>query len=72
VLVLTASGVALGLLGGLTVARTLATFLFGLEPTDPLAAASAGAIMLATAAAAAYLPARRAARLNPVEALRTE
>jgi hypothetical protein len=69
---LTASGVALGLAGGLTVARTLATFLYGLEPTDPLAVAGAGVVMMATAAAAAYLPARRAARLNPVEALRTE
>jgi putative ABC transport system permease protein len=63
-----AAGVALALAGG----RLVAGFLTGIEPGDPLSIASAAAIVVLTLAAASYLPARRAARLDPMVALRTD
>jgi putative ABC transport system permease protein len=61
-------GLGLALAGG----RLLARFLTGVEPGDPLSLAVAGAIVLMTTAAASYLPARRAARVDPMVALRTD
>jgi putative ABC transport system permease protein len=63
-----AVGVGLALAGG----RLVASFLNGLQPTDPLAVGAAAAVMLATATVTGYLPARRAARIDPIEALRAE
>jgi ABC-type lipoprotein release transport system permease subunit len=48
------------------------SLLYGVEPADPLSFAAAGAAMLAVAVAAAWLPARSAARVDPVKALRCE
>jgi ABC-type antimicrobial peptide transport system permease subunit len=63
-----AAGVGLALAGG----RLVAGFLTGIEPGDPLSIAIAAAIVLLTTAAASYLPARRAARVDPMVALRTD
>jgi ABC-type lipoprotein release transport system permease subunit len=56
-------------LGGSGVVRAM---LFGLEPTDPPTIASATLVVLVTALAAAWVPSRRAARVEPMTALRCE
>jgi ABC-type lipoprotein release transport system permease subunit len=53
-------------------APLLRSYLYGLSPFDPLAYAQIAGILLAAAATASWLPARRAVRINPVETLRTE
>ena len=71
-LALIACGVAIGLATGLLVARTLEKLLFGLKPNDLSTALAVVAVMVVTGLAAAYFPSRRAARINPTLALRTE
>jgi putative ABC transport system permease protein len=65
-------GVAVGLVAALALSRTLGTLLFNLSPTDPLVFAAAPLVLLLTAVVAALLPARRAAHVDPIEALRSE
>jgi putative ABC transport system permease protein len=65
-------GVGLGLVAALTLDRMLRSLLFGVNPTDPLTLVGVTLILSAVAYIACYLPARRAARLDPVEALRSE
>jgi predicted permease len=65
-------GIGLGAALAYVGARLLASQLFGLAPHDPLTLAGALALLLVVAAAAAWIPARRAARLEPMVALRTE
>jgi ABC-type lipoprotein release transport system permease subunit len=50
----------------------VSTFLFGLTPRDPMTLAATAAILLLTTSVAGYLPARRAASVDPMRALRTE
>ena len=69
---LTAVGAALGLAGAVAATRVLAGLSAGIQPTDPLTFALVTALLLLIAAAATYLPARRAAAVNPVTALRSE
>jgi predicted permease len=68
---LTVTGVAIGIIVSLAVARLIASLLFGTAPTDP--AAFAGMVILLGAAAllAGFLPAQRAAHVDPMNALRT-
>lgn len=69
---LTAVGVAIGL--GLCVAasQALSTFLFAVQPFDPSTIAAVSLLVLGTGATAAYLPARRASRLDPLTVIRNE
>jgi len=65
-------GVAIGTPAAIAAGRLISSHLFGLAPYDPLTLAGAGAIMVAVAAFAAWLPARRAASVDPMLALRYE
>jgi len=65
-------GVLLGLVVALLTMKLIASLLFGLEPTDPLTLIIATVVMLTIAAFAGWLPAWRAARIDPVFALRHE
>jgi putative ABC transport system permease protein len=71
-LALVVAGVGIGLLASLAATRTASTVLYGLEPNDPPTIAAATLLLLAVAALAGYLPARRAARVDPMAALREE
>ncbi len=71
-LALTITGLAIGLGGALMLTRLMSGVLYGVKPTDPLTFAGVGAILLAVAALASWLPARRAAHVDPVEALRSD
>ena len=65
-------GLAIGLVGALALSRLLASSLFGVQPTDPATLAAVSAVVLVVALLASYVPARRAADVDPVSALRTE
>ena len=65
-------GVAAGALGFLALRSVLASAVFGIGPTDPATLGGAIVVLLAAALAAAWVPARRAARVDPIEALRDE
>jgi hypothetical protein len=65
-------GIAAGGIGAFFLSRGLRSLLFRIEPTDPVTFASVAAILAATALAAAFLPTLRAARVDPVRALRSE
>jgi predicted permease len=64
------AGTVIGIAAALAVVRLLRSQLFGVQPNDPLALAGATALLLTMAFAAAYLPARRASRIDPLIALR--
>ena len=65
-------GGAIGTIGALLATRLLAGLLFGVSPTDPITFAGAVAALGLVALAACYLPARRAAALDPMETLQGE
>jgi putative ABC transport system permease protein len=67
-----AAGLAAGALAALVLGKYVASLLFEVSPRDPAAFAAAAAVLLAVSAAACLIPARRATRVNPVEALRFE
>ena len=69
---LAGAGVSIGLLASLLVSRSLGTLLVGIAPFDAATLAAVSALLLLVAAGAAYLPARRAARVDPLAALRME
>jgi predicted permease len=65
-----AIGAGIGVALALAAARLIGSLLFGIAPSDPLAIGAALALLISVALAAAYLPARRASRLDPTQALR--
>jgi putative ABC transport system permease protein len=69
---LSALGIGIGLLAAFAVTRVMSTMLVGVSPTDPLTFATIAAFFLAVTALACWIPARRASRLDPVQALREE
>jgi len=71
-LVMVALGLALGLPAALAGARAVESVLFGIQPADPFTFACTAALLAAIGAAAAFLPARRASRLDPSQVLRNE
>ena len=71
-LTLTAIGVAIGIAGAAALTQTMKSLLFGISPLDPLTYLTVPLVLTAAAVLASYLPARRAAAINPVEALRVE
>jgi ABC-type antimicrobial peptide transport system permease subunit len=69
---LVAIGLLIGSAGALAVTRVLRSLLFAVSPTDPLVFSAIAGLLVVIALAASLLPARRAARVDPVVALRTE
>ncbi|PYV28021.1 MAG: hypothetical protein DMG24_03030 [Acidobacteria bacterium] len=70
--VLVTIGIAAGIGVALAASRLVSTFLYRLKPNDPLTIAGAVLLMVAAAALAGYVPARRASKVDPMGALRYE
>jgi putative ABC transport system permease protein len=71
-LVLAVIGVGIGLAGALALSRLISSLLYGIAPHDPLTLGVVTVGLLAVAAVASWLPAMRAARIDPIEALRAD
>jgi ABC-type antimicrobial peptide transport system permease subunit len=71
-LVLASIGVVIGLGAAAGLTRLMSTLLFGITPLDPVTYAAVPLVLVTATALASYVPARRAASVDPVEALRVE
>jgi len=71
-LTLAAIGAGIGLAASFATMRLLSTMLYGVRPTDPLTFAGSSALVILVALAASWIPARRAASIDPMQSLRTE
>ena len=71
-MLLTGAGITCGFVAALALTRLMSSLLFGIKPTDPATFAVVSIGLLSAAALSSYLPARAAAMVNPVEALRSE
>ena len=71
-LTLVLAGIAIGVAGALALTRFLTTLLYGVTPTDALTFVVVSVVLLAVALIACLAPARRATKVNPLEALRNE
>jgi putative ABC transport system permease protein len=69
---LTGIGIVLGLAGGYALAKLLTSMLFGVVGSDPISYVIAASLLLAVALLACYWPARKATKVDPMIALRTE
>jgi len=69
---LTLWGMGIGVVGAVAVTRVLSNVLYGISPTDPISFLSVGVLLTLVSLSAAYVPARWATRLDPMQALRTE
>ena len=67
-----AAGLVVGIPAALALTQLVREALYGIQPNDPLSFIAAGALMVVVAAVAAWIPARRAARVDPMRALRCE
>lgn len=70
--VLALVGIVVGVVLALGVTKSLSLFLFGVSPFDPITFSAVGALLLGSGLVATYLPARRATKVDPIIALRTE
>jgi putative ABC transport system permease protein len=66
------AGIVIGLAGALALASILQGLLFGVPPRDPLTLAAVSGLLILVTGLAGYLPARRATRIDPMSALRSE
>ena len=71
-LALAGVGVVIGIIGGLAVSRTMSSVLYGVQSNDPVTFVSVSALVAVVAFLASYIPARRAAKVDPMVALRYE
>jgi ABC-type antimicrobial peptide transport system permease subunit len=71
-LALAATGAVIGLVAAAALTRLMSSLLFGVRPVDPVTFAGVAVLLVAIALLACWLPARRAMRIDPIEALRWE
>jgi ABC-type antimicrobial peptide transport system permease subunit len=71
-MIMTLIGLVLGLVGAFSMSRVLTGLLYGVSPTDPLTFTGVSIVLMAVALLACLIPARRATRVDPIIALRTE
>jgi predicted permease len=71
-IILIAAGISIGLAGAFAITRLMSDLLYGIRATDPLTFAEVSGLLAAVALLASYIPARRATKIDPVIALRSE